>query len=160
MDKQRGLIKTWVWLTDHPANWCSFFTLGWICPQLTILVRHMYVTFPCLLATNLPCFQNSRWRWQPTDTGSKGWLSTKDLPIQAESRKLERRYIGPYELDKVINLMLVILKLPVPFRFILRSTCLCLSRCPSVCRDTWQFSGFVALVFVVCMILMVSIEIL
>lgn len=41
------------------------------------------------------------------EVGQRGWLATRDLPFQVDSRKLAPRYVGPCEIVQVVNPVLV-----------------------------------------------------
>ena len=49
--------------------------------------------------------------------GQMVWLSTKDLPLQVDSRKLAPRYIGPFKMVKISNPSAIRLKLPNSLKF-------------------------------------------
>ncbi|XP_078790756.1 uncharacterized protein LOC105356156 [Oryzias latipes] len=48
--------------------------------------------------------------------GQRVWLSSRNIPVQASSRKLAPRYIGPYEIDHIINPSCVRLRLPAALK--------------------------------------------
>lgn len=48
--------------------------------------------------------------------GQKVWLSSKDLPLQTDSKKLAPRYIYPFDIVRMINPAVTHLKLPASLK--------------------------------------------
>eukprot|EP00066_Takifugu_rubripes_P011978 XP_011601244.1 PREDICTED: uncharacterized protein LOC105416325 [Takifugu rubripes] len=63
--------------------------------------------------------QQANQRWTPAlsyQPCQKVWLSTKDLPLQVESQKLAPCFIGPFEVEQIVNPTAVHLKLSPAFK--------------------------------------------
>lgn len=48
--------------------------------------------------------------------GQRVWLSAKDLPLQVECRKLAPQFVGPFEVERMVNPTAVRLRLPASMR--------------------------------------------
>ncbi len=52
----------------------------------------------------------------PYQPGQKVWLSTRDIRLRLPCKKLAPRYVGPFVIQKQINLVMFQLKLPPQYR--------------------------------------------
>ncbi|XP_023805590.1 uncharacterized protein LOC111946461 [Oryzias latipes] len=66
--------------------------------------------------SNCRIANRSRVKGPTHQPGQKVWLSSHDIPLQATSRKLAPRFIGPYTVEKIINPTCVRLKLPAALK--------------------------------------------
>lgn len=48
--------------------------------------------------------------------GRRVWLSSKDLPLQVDCRKLTQQFVGPFEVEQIVNPDAVQLRLPASMK--------------------------------------------
>lgn len=72
-----------------------------------------------LLRSSLQAQRQANHRRTPAPAyhhGQNVWLSSRNLPLQVESRKLAQRFVGPFEVEWMVNATAVRLILPVFLR--------------------------------------------
>lgn len=105
MARQRGKTRTWKRLS---AAWCLVTP-----PPGHPLARAMLLRS----VESYSASANRRWTPAPPyQVGQKVWLSTWDIPLWLESKKLALRFIGPFPIQRIINPLAVRLQLPRSMR--------------------------------------------
>ncbi len=93
------------------------------CPSVQAFICHCRRTWLQVRSTllcSVGCYAataNCRRTTAPTyQAGRQVWLSTQDLPLRVESKKMAPKFIGPFTIQRVINPVAVRLKLPRSMR--------------------------------------------
>ncbi|XP_034021226.1 uncharacterized protein LOC117505798 [Thalassophryne amazonica] len=108
----------------HPPSLFSSSTLRSPAPSALILVVRCQRTWEracralyCSLAQHKAAMDRKQSTAPVYMTGQKVWLSPQHLPQRGVPRKLATRFLGPFPVSKVINVVSVRLHLPSSMRF-------------------------------------------